>query len=174
MYDYDEGDDADCINCGAKLPEIIEEKGSLSVGPWWDGYCSTHCQQGKPVIDIDAILRDLDPYGSLEYTIGYDNNDGDWTACFDYEIVRHHTKGVLVLYKIVVDSDSGGFIETADQGESAFIFAKNIIEDWTGIGQELDGPWSEEDIQQAVETSNRWKRDMIIDYETDFADGWHI
>jgi hypothetical protein len=41
---------------------------------------------------------------------------GDWLACFDFKTFDHPDDGLVIAYHVVVNSDSGGFIETCDSG----------------------------------------------------------
>jgi len=49
----------------------------------------------------------LDAFGHLTWTVGND----DWIACFDAERVPEG-----ISYEVVVDCESGGFVDTLDRG----------------------------------------------------------
>ena len=50
---------------------------------------------------------ELDAYGHMTWTMG----DADWTACFDAVRV-----GNAIAYHVVVNCESGGFIDTVEKG----------------------------------------------------------
>jgi hypothetical protein len=56
--------------------------------------------------DNDEPLE-LDAYGHMTWTLG----DSDWMACFDAVRV-----GDSIAYHVVVNCESGGFIDTVEQG----------------------------------------------------------
>jgi hypothetical protein len=120
----------------------------------WDRYTEgeerAHCPS-----DAD-MLAGLDAYGHLTWVVGYDNDDGDWIACFDFEVFDHPERGKLVAYHTVVNSDSGGFIDTL---ESAVVEADkapfNLPDYWAGIGQEHGG-WSDDDFEEASRVNEAW------------------
>lgn len=53
---------------------------------------------------------ELDAYGHLTWTVGNE----DWIACFDAILSPDRTK---VLYHVVVNCESGGFVDTIESGE---------------------------------------------------------
>lgn len=57
--------------------------------------------------DGEDVERQLDAYGHLTWTIG----DDDWMACFDAVHVRGE-----IHYHVVVNCESGGFIDTLETG----------------------------------------------------------
>jgi hypothetical protein len=60
----------------------------------------------------------LDAYGHLTWTLG----NSDWMACFDAIRV-----GDDILYHVVVDCESGGFIDTVEKGVLPVSEAKGLI-----------------------------------------------
>ena len=68
--------------------------------------------------DFPADMPKLDAYGHMNWTVGNE----DWLACFD--AIR---KGEGLSYHVVVNCESGGFIDTLETGEIKFI-EKNQIE----------------------------------------------
>jgi hypothetical protein len=56
----------------------------------------------------DAKLHELDAYGHLTWTLG----DDDWMACFDALRI-----GDTIAYHVVVNCESGGWIETLEHGK---------------------------------------------------------
>jgi hypothetical protein len=136
----------------------------------------------------------LDAYGHLNFVVGFDDSDdeepdeplvvlakaadmteeeieaideqtgprscGDWIACADYDRIGDH-----VGYHVVVNSDSGGFIDTLDQGvytvEEARKHLPGLLETWDDVASENlvnSGDWftdlETEENKKAIE---RWK-----------------
>jgi hypothetical protein len=109
--------------------------------------------------DDSEMLADLDAYGHMTWTVGYgedEEHDGDWLACFDFAVYAHPERGVLVAYHTVVNSDSGGFIDTL---ETRVVPAEqapfNLPDYWAGIGQSHGG-WTEADYQDAHRVNDDW------------------
>lgn len=107
----------------------------------------------------EEMLEELDAYGHLTWTVGFDNDDGDWLACFDFNVVNHPERGLLIAYHTVVNSDSGGFIDTLERlvvEEEAAPF--NLPDYWTSIGMESGDDWSDDDIAEATRTNEKWNK----------------
>jgi hypothetical protein len=72
--------------------------------------------------------NELDAYGHLNWTVGNE----DWTACFDAIRV-----GGSVKYHVVVNCESGGFIDTIETGEHpverAVEALRGLPDYWVGI-----------------------------------------
>jgi len=64
-------------------------------------------EERKHTPSNDEMLKKLDAYGHLNWTVGNE----DWTACFD--AVRHDDR---IAYHVVVDCESGGFVDTVASG----------------------------------------------------------
>lgn len=64
---------------------------------------------------------ELDAFGHLTWTVGNE----DWIACFDAIRVGNKVK-----YHVVVDSESGGFVDTMEEGEVA---AKDAVAQLGGL-----------------------------------------
>jgi hypothetical protein len=78
----------------------------------------------------DNLLERLDAYGHLTWTLG----DDDWMACFD--AVR---EGDFIAYHVVVNCESGGFIDTIEKGvakvdEAGFLI--NLPSTYVDAGRE--------------------------------------
>ena len=91
-------------------------------------------------------------------------NRGDWLACFDFRVWRHPSRGVLVAYHAVINSDSGGFIDTL---ESGVVEAENAP---FGLPEcyciDCGAPlWTEEECKSADECQERWERDLKEEVE---------
>jgi hypothetical protein len=76
----------------------------------------------------EELLASLDAYGHLTYVTGFsdewnedvseDSDRGDWLACFDFKAWKHPSRGVLVAFHVVVNSDSGGCARTRTTARS--------------------------------------------------------
>lgn len=65
-----------------------------------------------------ALLAELDAYGHLSYTVSYGeegDDEGDWMAAADFAVGKIGRRKV-VAYEVVVNSESGGFVQTVEQG----------------------------------------------------------
>lgn len=134
----------------------------------------------------------LDAYGHLSYVVGFNTDDdeesvpemlllakademtdeeieaaqvgprdcGDWIACVDFD-----RQGDYVGYHVVVNSDSGGFIDTLDQGvymlEDARKHLPGLLETWDDVASEHlveAGHWyTPEEIEENRRAIERWK-----------------
>ena len=135
----------------------------------------------------------LDAYGHLSYVIGFNDEDdeepeaplvtlarapdmtdeeiealvveeprtcGDWIACADAA-----RDGDRVGYHVVVNSDSGGFIETVEEGiytvEEARKHLPGLLETWDDVASEhlvTGGVWyTEQETQENLRAIKRWK-----------------
>ena len=142
----------------------------------------------------------LDAYGHLSWIIGYnDENDkelenplvvlakaaemtdeelaaldsqeeprtcGDWIACADYDRI-----GGYVGYHVVVNSDSGGFVDTVESGvytvEDARKHLPGLLETWNDVASEHlvnDGVWfTELETEENSKAVIRWKKNLKED-----------
>ena len=118
------------------------------------------------------MLAGLDAYGHLTWAVGYENDNGDWLACFDFEVFNHPERGLLVAYHVVVNSDSGGFVETAQtdvvEAEAAPF---NLPDYWMGVGLEPGGDWSDDDIAEATRTNESWNEALAAEIKRGKAEG---
>jgi len=77
----------------------------------------------------------LDAYGHLNWCVSMrpSKNGGDWLACFDARRVKDGIE-----YHVIVNSDSGGFIDTLEGGIIPLEKAKDelfyLVERWKDIG----------------------------------------
>tara|TARA_R100000152_G_C6764147_1_gene188692 strand:+ start:753 stop:1163 length:411 start_codon:yes stop_codon:yes gene_type:complete len=121
----------------------------------------------------ESQLKSLDAYGHLTYTTGYsdEENDakgvyterdmGDWLACFDFKVWKHPSRGVLVAFHVVVNSDSGGFTDTLESSVVEADKAPFSLPDyWTGIGMDDGTPWTEQECKDANDCQERWEADL--------------
>jgi hypothetical protein len=115
-------------------------------------------------------MDSLDAYGHLTYTLGFsdesnedvseDSDRGDWLACFDFCVFTEDGK-TKVAYHAVVNSDSGGFIDTTEKGivdasEAPFGLPENYLD----AGFEQGVVWTDREYKDAVACIDRWKRDL--------------
>ena len=121
-----------------------------------------------------SVLSKLDAYGHLSYVVGFsdewrevaDEKDrGDWLACFDFRVFRCRSRGAMVAYHAVINSDSGGFIETGEQDVVHVDNAPLDLPDyWASIG--MDGvEWLEEEVASANRCQKTWENDLRREIE---------
>lgn len=115
-------------------------------------------------------VNSLDAYGHLTYTLGFsdegnddvpeDSDRGDWLACFDFVVFTENGK-VKVAYHAVVNSDSGGFIDTVEKG---VVDADNapfgLPETYLDCGFDQGAEWTEQEQTDAQECIAKWKLDL--------------
>jgi hypothetical protein len=169
-------DDTICATCQCDLPEADPDPANDGTSPWWEGYCSEPCRKGVPVPTDAEMLAKLDAYGHLTYTVGFsdesddapeDADRGDWLACCDYVVWKHPSRGVLVAYHVVVNSDSGGFIETVERGVVTADKAPFSLPDyWASVGMRPGTSWTEAEVKASWETQAKWAADLKADIET--------
>ena len=88
---------------------------------------------------------------------------GDWIACADFD-----RKGDYVAYHVVVNSDSGGFIDTLDSGvltvERAREELPGLLETWHDVASEhlvASGEWFTNVEDKGNRLSiERWRREL--------------
>ncbi len=86
------------------------------------------------------MIKKLDAYGHMTYGVGFGyegSPDGDWQAYADFEIDSFAGE-MLIAYHVVVNSESGGFLET---GEAKVVTADEapygLLDYWSNIGREI-------------------------------------
>ena len=99
------------------------------------------------------LLDQLDGFGHLTWTVGNE----DWMACFD--AVRHDDR---IAYHVVVDCQSGGFVETVENG---VIAAKDVKDLETLPGKYADicmGQYHDQEYGEIsyADTVAEWKRHL--------------
>jgi len=110
---------------------------------------------------------DVDAYGHLTWAVGWapttdDDNRGDWLACVD--AVRSDC-GNFVSYHVVVNSDSGGFIDTLESGILTTSDARKqlpgLLGYWLDIASKHisgQGEWfTEEETAKNLEAIKNWR-----------------
>ena len=98
-------------------------------------------------------------HGLLPVCVKCDKREhrGDWLACFDYNVATDDHGVTRVAYHVVVNSDSGGFIDTLERGVVGPDKAPYDLPDyWTSIGIEHGTPWSPEEMKQADHCQTQW------------------
>ena len=123
----------------------------------------------------DPLLEQLDAYDHLSYVVGYsdeDNEDvsedsdrGDWLACFDFLVDRNPDGTIKVAHHVVVNTDSGGFIDTVDRGvvtlsEDMKKAPFDLPDYWASIGMDHGTCWTEKEVKDSWECNKRWNRDL--------------
>jgi hypothetical protein len=95
---------------------------------------------------------------------------GDWLACVDFD-----RRGNYVGYHVVVNSDSGGFIDTMEHGVLTVEEARKqlpcLLEYWDDIGSEQlvqDGHWyTREEREGNLSAIKRWRDSLERALEDD-------
>jgi hypothetical protein len=81
-------------------------------------------------------------------------------ACFDFKVWKHPSRGVLVAFHVIVNSDSGGFIDTLESGVVEADKAPFSLPDyWTGIGMDYSS-WTEQECEVANACQKLWEADL--------------
>jgi hypothetical protein len=116
-----------------------------------------------------ALLTELDAYGHLSYTVGYgDEGDdrGDWLAAADFVIgtVAGHR---VVAYHVVVNSESGGFIDTT---ETHIVPVKEapygLLETYRDIGYSMFDAVTEAEDEENARMCTKFDADLHKDLNT--------
>jgi hypothetical protein len=120
----------------------------------WEGYEAG--QNGVPT--DDELLAKLDAYGHLTWCVGVGEEDNDWMACFDFLVVDCPERGLLIAYHVVVNSESGGFIDCPEQGVvEATKPPFDLPTYWRDLGVEMaDGQVTEREIAEAEQCQASW------------------
>jgi len=148
----------------------------------WDTYCEAQERANTP--SHHELLDELDAYRHLNYTVGFsdefnedvaeDSDRGDWLACADFNVCNHLHEGLIVAFHLVVNSDSGGFIDTLESGVVPADKAPyGLLEYWLDIGLEQDCNWTKRELDDANAAVTRWREDLKaeIDKARRIADG---
>ena len=134
----------------------------------WERYVADQERAETP--DDSELLEGLDAYGHLTWTVGFGEDGderGDWLACFDFAVFDHPERGKLVVYHVVVNSESGGFIDTlearvVETSKAPF----NLPDYWAGIGME-QGDWTDEEVNKASQCNEQWNKALREALEKD-------
>jgi len=114
-------------------------------------------------------LAALDAYGHLAYTVGYGNEDdanwetrGDMLWCFDFSIWDDIDRGIVIAYHVVVNSESGSFIETQESAVVPVSEAPyNLPERCVDRSLSADDQWTQAELTQAQDTNQRWNASLL-------------
>jgi hypothetical protein len=127
----------------------------------WDRYVDGQERAESPT--DSEMLDELDAYGHLTWTVGFGEEGderGDWLACFDFRVFDHPERGKLIAYHVVVNSESGGFIDTLEACVVPIEKAPFDLPDyWSGIGAE-HAPFTEEEVAQNAECNEQWNESL--------------
>jgi len=123
----------------------------------------------------------LDAYGHLNWCISMrpSKNGGDWLACFDARRVKDGIE-----YEVIVNSDSGGFIDTLEGGIIPLEKAKDklfyLVERWKDIGsiynnmyccKKVAASWRRH-IKNLIKQEESEFEEDYCEYETPQEMGW--
>ena len=115
--------------------------------------CPTVWAPGKPVESPTYTDGACTKCGGRKYR-------GDWLACFDFSVI-HDGERVRVGYHVVVNSDSGGFIEGVEKGVvDADKAPYGLPDSYTEIGMEQGATWTDQEIKDAQAANERWNADL--------------
>ena len=141
----------------------------------WDQHVEDEERTGFP--HDEERLKLLNAYGHLRWTVGFGDDEeeaadrGDWLACFDFQVDIDPSGKVSVAYHVVVNSDSGGFIETTEESVvSADKAPFGLPTYWAGIGMNSGVEWTEQEREQANECQERWETALRAAIDTAQAD----
>lgn len=140
----------------------------------WDRYCDQ--EERANMVDPRAAIDDLDAYGHLTWTVGNE----DWIACADFTVVTDDDGEVWVAYSVVVDCESGGFVDTL---ESGVVRAVELPVDWFPLWGYLDicaehyagetEPELQPDYDGAQRTFSSWTAEVTRQVEEAFQQAQH-
>ena len=128
----------------------------------WDRHCEDEQRAESP--SDEELIEKLDAYGHLTWVVGYgddgdDDDRGDWLACFDFFIHTNPDGDTKVAYQVVVNSDSGGFIESPESGVVPADKAPFDLPDyWASIGMDGDPAWTDEEIKDSWTCNEQWNK----------------
>lgn len=132
----------------------------------WDTHTEQEEREACP--HDSELLEKLDAYGHITYAVGFSDEDededtgrGDWLACFDFYI-HEDPDGVLrIAYHVVVDSDSGGFIDTPESGVVSVEQAPfNLPAQYLDVGMGFGTVWTDQELADAQACNERWNADI--------------
>lgn len=138
----------------------------------WDLYEKMQEEEQQEEAEQQAV-ESLDAYGHLAYCVGWNDDDapedsdrGDWLACFDFAVFVDGEGDVKVAYHTIVNSDSGGFIDTLEQRVvDAAKAPYNLPDYWRGIGESQGVVWTDAEIDEALRANSQWNADLKAEIE---------
>lgn len=112
------------------------------------------------------LRKELDAYGHLSYCVGYGeegDDRGDWLACADF-VVGVVEGQQVVAYHVVVNSESGGFIDTLQEDVVPVADAPyELLDYWRDIGYEhFEGDVTDEEEEENKLSSARFDADLRL------------
>ena len=104
---------------------------------------------------FSPALRDLRWAGMCCPKCGNRNHRGSWSVYFDFEVWKHPSRGVLVAYEAILDSDAGceGIELTTVPADKA---PTNLPDYWASIGMDHGTFWTEAEVKESWEMNDRW------------------
>jgi len=145
--------------------ELIAELDAYGHLTWAVGYsdewsednvcpCPMVWEPGKPVKAPEYRDDSCTKCGGREHR-------GDWLACFDFKTFDCPDRGILIAYHVVVNSDSGGFIDELESGVVTPDKAPFDLPDyWASVGMEGGTAWSEEEVKDSWDCNKRWNEEL--------------
>lgn len=119
----------------------------------------------KQYASEEEMLAQLDPYGTLSYTVG----DEDWLAAMDFLIGLGPDGNLKVAYMVVVDCESGGFTQTMRATVAPANLAPfNLPNYWTDIWLEPGHHKEELDVPQAGQDPEN--QEVNAEFDTHLAE----
>jgi len=135
-----------------------------------DAYLTFQVEGEAAASKDKKAMAKLDAYGHLTWVSGYSDewrdvgaqtDRGDWLACFDFIVFKCRSRGIMVAYHTVVNSDSGGFIMTAEEGVVVADKAPFDLPDyWTSVGMDGGVQWLDEEIKSADDCQRSWEASL--------------
>jgi len=143
--------------------ELIAHLDAYGHLSWVVGFSDEWPEPGDNVCGCPTIWRPNQPVEKPEYddgactSCGGRENRGDWLACFDFKAHEHPARGWLLAYHVIINSDSGGFVETVESAVVPLADAPlNLPDEYTDIGMQQGEQWTEKEIHEANEANERW------------------
>ena len=182
--DYCEQEERKHFPTDNEMMDELDAYGHLSfVVGFCDGWeedrvcdCPTVWEGGK-VAEKPEIVFDEDKGPACKKCGGREYR-GDWLACFDYRVYTDPDCVTKLAYHVVVNSDSGGFIDTLETGCITFNPLKpddmmkalkqipyDLPDYWTGIGMGHGTVWLEAEVKDANKCQEKWKAALKKDLE---------
>ena len=127
----------------------------------WEDYLAG--QEAAAAPTYTEVLEDLDAYGHMTYCFGFGEEGderGDWSAYLDFKVFTDCDGVVVVGYHAVVNSESGGFIETIIEDVGSLKEAIHMADEVLDIALSGQETATEREIQEAIDCANRWKKDL--------------
>lgn len=139
----------------------LDAYGHLTYVVGWSDECREDITEMTLIAKAAEGLSD-EEIENLAQDVGLGER-GDWLACADFARV-----GEQVGYHVVINSDSGGFIQDGERGvysvEEARKHLPGLLETWDDTGSDLlvnDGQWyTKQERTENIAAIKRWKDDL--------------